>query len=143
MSVVLPAPLSPTRPTTSPFHTWKSTFLRAWTPEYHLCRPRASIKGASIAHISSLMRFDVRRSQALANHLAVGLGLGASVIEALLDCLPDHASCRQRIVFTRRTAVRAALVPRGRGRRRERPPPGPSASFHGPGRRSHNTDLQN
>ena len=65
MSVDLPAPLSPTRPTTSPFETWKSTFLSAWTPEYHLCRPLVSMSGASIAHISSLMRLDGPPSQAL------------------------------------------------------------------------------
>src|SRR5438105_3458234 len=40
--VVLPAPLGPSRPTTSPSLTWKSTPLTTWRLPYHFCKPRTS-----------------------------------------------------------------------------------------------------
>src|SRR5260370_15969816 len=49
ISVDLPAPLSPTRPHTSPGWTSRSTPLRACTPEYHLCRLRTEIRGVAIS----------------------------------------------------------------------------------------------
>src|ERR1700730_4173512 len=49
INVDLPAPLSPTRPHTSPGWTSRSTPLRACTPEYHLCRLRTEIKRAAIS----------------------------------------------------------------------------------------------
>src|SRR5437868_3437947 len=51
ISVDLPAPLSPTRPTDSPSAITRSTPFRAWTPEYHLCRPRHSMMGGFIGHL--------------------------------------------------------------------------------------------
>src|SRR5579872_1001242 len=48
ISVDLPAPLSPTRPTTS--RDWRSKFtpLRACTPAYHLCMSLTAMNGAVI-----------------------------------------------------------------------------------------------
>src|SRR5215467_11399736 len=46
-SVDLPAPLSPTRPTTSPAWTSKSTSVRAWTAPKCLLMPFSSSTGAS------------------------------------------------------------------------------------------------
>src|SRR4029078_8655003 len=51
ISVDLPAPLSPTRPTDSPSATSRFTFLSAWTPEYHLCRPWHRMIGCFIVHL--------------------------------------------------------------------------------------------
>src|ERR1700758_3758995 len=49
ISVDLPAPLSPTKPHTSPAWISKSTPLSAWTPAYHLCRLRTEIRGVVIS----------------------------------------------------------------------------------------------
>ena len=49
-SVDLPAPLSPTRPTTSPAWTAKSTRSRAWTGPNRLLTPSSSRSGAPSAH---------------------------------------------------------------------------------------------
>src|SRR5687768_3026813 len=47
-SVLLPAPLSPTRPTTSPAATCMLTPRSAWTPPNHLTTPRHSTTGAGV-----------------------------------------------------------------------------------------------
>src|ERR1700756_4654798 len=51
IKVDLPAPLSPTRPHTSPGGTSRFTPLRACTPEYHLCKLRTEIKGVVISQL--------------------------------------------------------------------------------------------
>src|SRR3954452_16830005 len=51
-SVDLPAPLSPTRPTTSPAPTLKSTPSRAWTAPKRLLTPRSSSSGAVAVAVS-------------------------------------------------------------------------------------------
>src|SRR3954451_11216027 len=51
-SVDLPAPLSPTSPTTSPALTWKSTSSRAWTAPKRLLTPRSSSSGAVAVAVS-------------------------------------------------------------------------------------------
>src|SRR6266478_1150836 len=51
IKVDLPAPLSPTRPHTSPGGTSRFTPLRACTPEYHLCRLRMEIRGVVISYL--------------------------------------------------------------------------------------------
>src|SRR6478609_171076 len=58
ISVDLPAPLSPTRPHTSPGWTSRSTPLRACTPEYHLCKLRTEIRVAPISafHLNAARR---------------------------------------------------------------------------------------
>ena len=43
--VVLPAPLGPSRPTTSPWSTSKSTPLTTWRRPYHFSNPRTSRSG--------------------------------------------------------------------------------------------------
>src|SRR3954447_6736274 len=43
--VVLPAPLGPSRPTTSPWATSKSTPLTTWRRPYHFSNPRTSKSG--------------------------------------------------------------------------------------------------
>ena len=48
ISVDLPAPLSPTRPTTSARSAWKSTPLSAWTPPYHFSRPSQRISASAL-----------------------------------------------------------------------------------------------
>src|SRR5436305_15332090 len=52
-SVDLPAPLSPTRPTTSPALTVKSTRSRAWTGPNRLLTPSSSRSGVPSAAIST------------------------------------------------------------------------------------------
>src|SRR6516165_3444219 len=49
MSVDFPAPLSPTRPHTSPGSTSRLTPFSACTLEYHLCRFRTEIRDAAIS----------------------------------------------------------------------------------------------
>src|SRR4051812_6232340 len=52
-SVDLPAPLSPTRPTTSPALTVKSTRSSAWTGPNRLLMPSSSSSGVPFAAISA------------------------------------------------------------------------------------------
>ena len=47
IKVDLPAPLSPTKPTSSPAWNSRSMPSRAWTPEYHLCRPLTEMIGVA------------------------------------------------------------------------------------------------
>jgi hypothetical protein len=49
MSVDFPAPLSPTRATTSPAWTSKSTPARAWTAPNRLEAPRTESSGVRVA----------------------------------------------------------------------------------------------
>ena len=59
-SVDLPAPLSPTRPTTSPAWTAKSTRSRAWTGPKRLLTPSSARSGAVGAHRSAPLLGDPR-----------------------------------------------------------------------------------
>src|SRR5213595_1501666 len=56
-SVDLPAPLSPTKPTTSPALTAKSTRSRAWTGPNRLLTPSSSRSGAPSAISTGDSRF--------------------------------------------------------------------------------------
>src|SRR4051812_27693908 len=53
-SVDLPAPLSPTRPTTSPGMTRKSTPFSARTAPNRLVIPRSSSRGGGLCHLGQL-----------------------------------------------------------------------------------------
>src|SRR3954469_18267462 len=85
-SVDFPAPLSPTRPTTSPAPTWKSTLLSAWTAPNRLLTPRSSNIGAlavAVAFMSGILLFALRAGDA-------GLLAGARVLaRAELRGLPE------------------------------------------------------
>src|ERR1043166_3308556 len=45
--VVLPAPLRPSKATTSPGSTWNVTPCRMWDSPYHACRPSTARSGAA------------------------------------------------------------------------------------------------
>src|SRR4051794_13245997 len=85
-SVDFPAPLSPTRPTTSPAPTWKSTLSSACTAPNRLLTPRSSNIGAvavAVAFMSGILLFALRAGDA-------GLLAGARVLaRAELRGLPE------------------------------------------------------
>src|SRR3954452_20492380 len=85
-SVDLPAPLSPTRPTTSVGLTSKSTLSSAWTAPNRLLTPRSSSSGAvavAVAFMSGILLFALRARDA-------GLLAGARVLaRAQLRGLPE------------------------------------------------------
>ena len=61
MSVLLPAPFSPTKACTEPFSSWKSTPSRAFTPGKLLLMPRASRMAFSTFVVLVRKRSDARR----------------------------------------------------------------------------------
>src|SRR3954463_759581 len=87
-SVDLPAPLSPTRPTTSPAPTWKSTPSRAWTAPKRLLTPRSSSSGAVAVAVSLMPGSSSRSGDAgrLAGALVLaGAELGGLPVPVLDD----------------------------------------------------------
>src|SRR3954447_20259790 len=87
-SVDLPAPLSPTRPTTSASPTWKSTPSRAWTAPKRLLTPRSSSSGA-VAVAVAFMSGTLLLGPGDAGRLAGALVLAGAELrrrpEAVLD----------------------------------------------------------
>src|SRR3954470_14971132 len=88
-SVDLPAPLSPTRPTTSPAWTAKSTRSNAWTGPNRLLTPSSSRSGVSVVISARDSRFFAGghvgpgaefggRDEAVGDHRALDVVFGHS-----------------------------------------------------------------
>src|SRR3954453_9060410 len=87
-SVDLPAPLSPTRPTTSPAPTSKSTPSRAWTAPKRLLTPRSSSSGAvavAVVLMSGTLSSGPRDARVLAGALVLAGAQLPRLPEAVLD----------------------------------------------------------
>src|SRR3954452_11168580 len=87
-SVDLPAPLSPTRPTTSPSPTWKSTPSRAWTAPKRLLTPRSSSSEAvavAVAFMPGTLLLGPRDARRLAGALVLARAELRGRPEAVLD----------------------------------------------------------
>src|SRR6266702_8224882 len=91
MSVDLPAPLSPSRPTTSPRLNFRLTPLSACTPEYHLCKLRTAISEVDVLRASAVVS-----SSAYERRAASRAGEGIVYIAVPSDVAPCGASMRWR-----------------------------------------------
>src|SRR3954447_15375456 len=86
-SVDFPAPLSPTRPTTSPAARAKSTPSSAWTAPKRLLTPRSSRSGAAV--VTSDIFALLASGPGDAGLLAVGLVLAGADLRRLPEPVLD------------------------------------------------------